>query len=154
MIMENVKFHILLSANWRFRKAECNSSLNGVVPVWVWRSENQEHQSTGLSLSAREDTCPSLSVGQRQQFLFPLLSSALDKAHSLTLGEALLSLTAHMLSHPETHTNIWTSHDPVRLTLKINHLTHTVIVDLWTKNQFFFLSVPKFLYFVTYVFLT
>lgn len=57
MIMEDVEFHVLLSTNWRLREAECSS-------VWVWRSENQEHQYAGPSLKQRRKHVPAYQLGK------------------------------------------------------------------------------------------
>ena len=63
--MKDKKFHNLLSASWRPKEA------SGVVPVHLWRPEEQKVDGLTPRLST-EDWSPSLNSQVESEFSFPL----------------------------------------------------------------------------------
>lgn len=104
MIMEVRKSHDQLSASWSSRKA------GGVVPVWVWRSENQRADGKSSSLGA-EDWCPSSTVRciQRKFFVLLLFCSVqvftgLDEAPPHCFTRSIDSNANLFWKYPNRHT--------------------------------------------------
>ena len=154
--MEARKSHGLPSASWRPRRA------GGVVPVQVHRPADQEHQwyhsqfkgrrpRSQLKQSGRGRILPSPTFlfypcPQGVAWCLPTYTGkGSPYSHLHWEGQSLLSLWIQMLSSsrntltdmPENTAslNIWTPHEPVKWTPKINHHHTLAKTDVETRSE-------------------
>ena len=143
VIMEVEKSQDLQLASWRHRRTD------GVVPVWVERSENQESQWCKFQSESRqapllifqfksEGKDPCLSLSSQSGGVLSKLSAVsvalqLIRWSPCTLGRAVCFtqstyssvnlIQKHSLRHTQNYVwpNVWALYGPVKLTHKISH---------------------------------